>query len=142
MKVKKVRCLVCKTTIEADYDKGVRFAQCSDDCKNKVKLFNTFRLSSPGSVVEAIDKTQVQAQDQNTMDWWYLIPPEDSSSPKYTEWVGRYGGGVSGFIEGMIVDFKTEDMTFNECRMHLKENFITGDEGRIYSVLRPKHPKE
>jgi len=142
MKVKKVRCLVCGTTLEADYDKGIKWAACEEDCPNQVRLLNTFRLSSPGSVVEALDKTKVQALDPDTEEWWFLIEPEDKNTPKYTEWVGRYGGGVNGFIDGLQVDFKTDPMTLNECRMHIKSNVVLGPEGRIYSLLGPLNIKE
>jgi len=143
MIVKKIHCLECDTILEADFDKKIYKASCG--CKNKTTLDNEFRISKPGSVVYAIDKTKVKAQvledieDLKTGEWFYLIEPEDENTPKYKKWVGKYGGSCHGFIEGMIVDFTTEEeMTFNECRTYLKTNNVQGSEGQIYHLLYPK----
>ena len=142
MKVKKIHCLSCNTILEADFDKNVFNADCG--CDNQTKLRNTFRISQPGSLVLAIDKSKVKGQAlydvENTTikkgEWFYLIEPDKDDEPKYKKWIGKYGGTCSGFIEGMVVNFETEKtMTFNECRTYLKTNMITGDEGQIYHLM-------
>lgn len=141
MIVKKIHCLACNKILDADYDNGVTFVECG--CDNGTSLSNEFRISQPGSYVRAIDKTKVKAQalsdiensDIKSGDWFYLIPPETVDTPKYTQWLGRYGGSCSGFIEGLAVKFKTDKpMTFSECRTHLKTNNVTGSEGQIYHL--------
>jgi len=145
LKVKKIHCLSCNTILEADFDKGQSYIACK--CINGTELHNRFTISQPGSLVIAIDKTKVKAQAIYDIkgtsikkdDWFYLIEPEKDNEPKYTSWTGRYGGSCSGFIEGLVVDFKTDlPMTFNECRTYLKSNMVTGPEGQIFHLISNK----
>jgi hypothetical protein len=142
MKVKKIHCLLCDSILEADFDNGISYAECN--CENQTSLTNSFRISQPGSYVRAIDKTKVMAQalydiealDLKKDDWFFLIQPENESSPKYKKWIGKYGGNCSGLVEGLLVSFETNSpMTFNECRIYLKTNFVAGADGQIYHLV-------
>lgn len=141
MRVKKVICLECNTVLEVDYDVKNYVNTQSCDCPNETSLYNYFTISQPGSIVRAIDKTKVKAQllyDTENVgkagDWFYLIKPEDENTPKFTKWEGKTEDG--GFTGGLIVDFETEPMTFNDCRTYLKTNVVMSSEGRIYSLFR------
>ena len=90
MKVKKIICLNCDTTLESDYDKKEYkvFVKCG--CPNETSLENYFTMSQPGSVVKAIDKTKVKAQALEDYpfakkdEWFYLIKPKTKETPKGT----------------------------------------------------------
>lgn len=141
MKVKKIHCLACNTILEADFDKGIYEVECG--CDNKTHLSNTFRISQPGSRVYAIDKTKVKGQaledsrDFKKDEWFYLSLPDTEDEPKYTKWRGKYGGDCPGFIEGVVVEFETEEpLTYNQCRTYLKTNIVEGVEGQINHVYK------
>ena len=147
MKVKKVHCLNCDTILEVDFDKQDKrkkdikyFDECK--CSNKTSLTNYFTISQPGSIIQAIDKSKVKAQSLKDTkfckkdEWFYLIEPDNENTPKYTKWHGAYGGDCVGFLEGVGVNFTTEEpMTFNECRIYLKTNKVYGVEGQIYHLI-------
>ena len=144
MKVKKIRCLLCRTVIENDWEKEVVRSGVSCNCKNETTLINFFTLSQPQSVVTAIDKTKVQAQlleyDKklgNTGDWFYLIEPETKETPKYRKWLCKLEDG--GIIGGLIVEWESPKlMTFNECRMYIKNNNVQHKDGRIFHLIKNK----
>ena len=138
MRVKKIHCLSCDKIIEVDFDNNQSYFECG--WKNETSLSNQFRISTPGSIVRAIDKTKVKSQTLSDIEdlklkkgnWFYLIVPENENTPKFSNWSGGY---CNGFVEGVMVDFKTDiPMTFNACIIYLKTNMVTGEEGKIYHI--------
>ena len=139
MKVKKIKCLKCGKLLESDFTKKNYNSLVKCDCDNETSLMNYFTFSQPGSIVHAIDKSLVEAQALQDFDickkgeWWNL---GNTDKTKYTEWEGKLEPG--GFVGGLIVKFKTNPMTFNECRTYLKSNIVIDKyEGeRITSLFR------
>jgi hypothetical protein len=138
MKVKRIKCLACNTVLTADWEEGQTFSKCG--CSNGTSIENYFKLSQPGTIVRALDKSKVEAQllyDTEwgkAGDWWVLAEPEDENTPKFTMWMGKIEEG--GFTGGLIVTFKTSPMTFNECRTYIKTNRVMTTDGRVYHLMK------